>query len=237
MVAGVVLLLLEEDNTVRCLQFLLEILVSACYDIACCGTLIVERAGGSGVVLVLGIGEVAACIEVESGLDEVFSYLIIHVTIGLMSVERCRSGMVHRDACAHTYGRACLFCPHSHTVHRCLQVGKHTYNAVLRLVACGKCRAGSGRIGHAVCGRICRHKACIWKLCELKRLHADESLHSGKIGFGAVHLINPHTVADEIEHILGAPFGKRRHRHHEQSYCGQKKLLHIFMIILFYYFR
>ena len=143
-VAGIVLLLLEEDYAVSVFQFLTEILIPPRNGIARCGTLVVERTGGGGVVLVLRTGEVAARIEVESGCDEVLSYLIIHVAVGTVSVERCRSGMVHRHACAHTYSRSSLFRPHGDAVHRRVLVGEHAYHTVFRLVACGKRGACGG---------------------------------------------------------------------------------------------
>lgn len=66
---------------------------------------------------------------------------------------------------------------------------------------------GRCRIGHAVRGGIGGDKSGIRKLRETDGLHTDTSLKGCKIGLRAVHLVDTHTVANEIEHILGAAFG------------------------------
>ena len=138
-----------------------------------------------------------------------------------MGIEGGRCGVVHAHAGRHAHGSSGLLCPHRDAVYRRLQVGQHAQRAVFRFVRSGQCRAGRGRVGHAVGGRVGGDEGRVGELREAERCDADAAFECGQIGFGAVYLVGPHAVADEVEDILGPAFGHCPEGNDQQQEGGE----------------
>ena len=200
------LLGLEQDHAVGLAVLLEEVLVASGNGVAGGAALVVERRG-RGIGLVGGLEEIASGVEVESGFHQVLTDGVVRTASALVGIESGRSGMVHTHAGAHADGGSGLLGPHGDAVDACGLVGEKAERAVFRLVARGQGRAGGSGVGHAVGAGIGGDKCGIGKLREADGLDADAAFECGQIGLGAVHLVDTHAVANEVEHILGTAFG------------------------------
>ena len=111
--------------------------------------------------------------------------------------------------------------------NRRLQVLQDAESAVLRLVsACQSSTAGS-RVGHAIRGALCVDECYVWEAGEAKFLDANLTFERTEVSLGSVDLVHAHTVADEIEHILGSAFSKSSQSNQQDAQCRKDSFLHV----------
>ena len=152
----VLLVALEQDELVGLATFLLIFLIPARKDGISGSFGLFAQCGLS--LLRVGAMEVGAGKEVEVALAQVLSYFVVHVSIGLVTVERCRGGMSDGHIGGYAHGFSGLLCPHGNAVAWCLQVFQHTDGTILRLVSAGQSCSAGGRVGDAICGGIRIHQ-------------------------------------------------------------------------------
>ena len=125
-----------------------------------------------------------------------------------MGVEGSGRGVVHTDAGGYADSGACILGPLRYAIDDRLAIGEHTEGMVLRFLASGQRGTCCGTVGHAVCSRVGCYQRCLWEGGEEEGLYADAAFEGCHVGFGAVDLVDTHTVADEVEHVLGASCGE-----------------------------
>ena len=139
--------------------------------------------------------------------------------------------MIDRNTCGNAHGTSALLRPNGNTVHGSGSIRQHAQHTVLRFLTRGQGCAARGTIGYAVCGRIGGYETGVRETGEAQRTHPDATLKCRIEGFGAVHLVHAHAVANEIKHILGTLLSKSRSYQQKSSQRKQKQFFsHIYIV-------
>ena len=110
--------------------------------------------------------------------------------------------MVNAHARRHADGHARLLRPLCDGADARHAVRAQSEAAVVRLAPRGEGGAASGRVGDAVAGTVGSGQSRIGETGKAEFADADAPFSGSEIRLRAVHLVQPHAVADEVEHIF-----------------------------------
>ena len=125
--------------------------------------------------------------------------------------------------------------PLGDTVDGSSEILEHSQGSVLGLVACGKCSAGCSRVSHAIGGTLCVDKGREGKTGETERRDADATVKRTQIRLGGIDLVDAHTVAYKVKHILGLAFGHYRQSQQEEAQKCTNSPFHLQFCYFFTY--
>ena len=170
------------------------------------------------IIRIVFLGKVTACKELKARSRQLSAYFVIVVTTLLMGIERCGSGVIDRNARSHTHLDTTIVGPFGNACHRS-PTTVHAYGSIIGLVTGSQCRSASCRVGDIATARVGGGKAGIGKLGKAQRSDTQLALARTKVVLRSNHLIQPHAITDEIEHILGClayPYGAKAHQRNKE---------------------
>ena len=104
--------------------------------------------------------------------------------------------------------------PVGNTAHCCFLVFKHPQHPILGLVTGSqRCSTGS-RISHTISSTLGIHYGCIGEGGEAEGLDSYRLIERTEIGLSSIHLVDTHSITDEIEDIFC--FAVCRQHHQQQ---------------------
>ena len=220
----VLVVALEEDEFVGLATFLLILLVTASEDGVAGSLGLVAQCG----LALLGIGamEVAAGEEVEATLAQILANLVVHIAVGLMTVEAGWGGVCDGYVRGHAHSSTGFLRPHSNAGAGCLQVFQHADGSVLGLLAASQRSSAGSRVCHAVGGGVGVHQAHHGEAGHQNRLEANLALQGCQIGLSDVDLVDAHAVTNEVEYILHLALGHCRNGKNGRQQQGKETFLH-----------
>ena len=128
-----------------------------------------------------------------------------------MCVESSRSSMIDTDTGSNSHPFTGFLCFLGNCLQRILLI-IHPNGTIISLFAGGKSSSRSRRISHGISGREssshCPHR----ELCKKQRLYTNAALLDfGTIHFRTIHLIDTHSITNEIENIFCLSIGYNCH--------------------------
>ena len=155
--------------------------------------------------------ETGTGIKIKTCFRKIGSYFIIHIPIRLMCVESSRSSMIDTDTGSNSHPFTGFLCFLGNCLQRILLI-IHPNGTIISLFAGGKSSSRSRRISHGISGRErsshCPHR----ELCKKQRLYTNAALLDfGTIHFRTIHLIDTHSITNEIENIFCLSIGYNCH--------------------------
>ena len=195
---------LKQDHLVRLLGLFLIFLITSGQRIARLTGQVIQAFVSLSVLrtLVLRIQEVRAGIKVEVRLDQVQPDGIKAVSSSLVRIEGRRCGMVNAHARTYAHSASVVLGPGGNAVGF-RQVLGNPQGPVLGFLAGRQGRTCSGRVGHSVGSRVSGSDGRIGELGKAERGNSNLAFQFREIHFCTLHLVDSHSVADEVEHILG----------------------------------
>ena len=212
---------LEEDYPVGAGLLGLEILEAAGYGIAALAAQLVEV-----LSVLVGLEKLGAGKEVKLGVNQLQTYLVVHVAVLDMGIECAGRGVVHGYRGRNADGISLVARLLGDALDARGEVFQYAQSAVLSLIAGSEGRTSRRTVGHAVGGRLSVDKSAIGKAREAERLYAYPALQCAEIRLGTVHLVDAHSVTDEKEYILGLGRSRGHHKCGNDRYKQKKSFTH-----------
>ena len=164
--------------------------------------LLIKVEGGGRVFVGSRLQEVATSEEVEAAGWQLLSNLVVHGAFRHVGIEDGGRSVIHADAGGDADCGPMLLCLLGNGGDWGLKVLQNANGVVLGLYARSKSRASSSGVGDTVGSTLRGDKAHVREAGEEQGRRADAPFASSKIGFGTIHLVDAHTIANEIENVL-----------------------------------